>query len=65
LEKEGKACVSPYRSIKIELRSKNLKFKELMNLVESKLKSKEKLTAAALFLGRYLHFSELGNSYTA
>jgi|LauGreDrversion4_2_1035121.scaffolds.fasta_scaffold119153_2 hypothetical protein len=36
-----------------------------MNLVESKLKSKEKLTAAALFLGRYLHFSELGNSYTA
>jgi hypothetical protein len=49
-----------FKSLKNELRSKNLKFRELMNWIEGKLKSKEKLTDAPLFLGRYLHFSELG-----
>jgi hypothetical protein len=34
----------------------------LINLIEGKLKSKEKFTDALLFLGRYLHFSELGDS---
>ena len=52
LEKKGKAWISVYRSPKNGLRSKKLKFRELINLNEGKLKSKEKLTDAPLFLGR-------------
>jgi hypothetical protein len=62
LEKEGKGESIENRMPKTELELKKLKFKDLINLVDGKLKSKEKLTGAALFLCRQLHFSEFGKS---
>ncbi len=59
---EGKDESFESRMPKTELELKKLKFKYLINLVDGKRKSKEKLTGAALFLCRHLHFSEFGES---